>query len=355
VKRLVLAGGGHAHLEVLRRFGERRAPAEVVLVTPYPWFTYSAMVPGLIAGHYALDECTIDLAALCARAGATLVPTQVTALDPKARRIACADGKRIDYDVLSLDVGSRPLTEAASGVERHAIAMRPLERLVKGWNDVLARSREGRVRTITMVGTGAAGLELAFAMHHRLRSELGERAPHFRAGARRRLAAEVLHRGIESHHGSGVLEVGAGFAHLRNGLEFATDAVFWAAGAASHPWIAASGVACDSRGYMLTDDFLQSVSHPEILGAGDCATRQGHRFARAGVFAVRAGPVLAENVRAALDGRPLRPHVPRRTYLALISAGDRYAIAVWDGFSWEGDWVWRWKDRIDRAFVGRYR
>jgi selenide,water dikinase len=223
------------------------------------------------------------------------------------------------------------------------------------------------VRSITIVGTGAAGLELSFAMHHRLRTELGERAPHLRligdtvqpvpefpAGARRRLRAEIFYRGLESHHGSGVVEVGAGFVHLRNGFEFATDAVVWAAGAASHPWIAASGLATDSRGFLLTGDGMQSTSHPEVFGAGDCATQQGHRVAKAGVFAVRAGPVLTANLRAALEGRALRPHLPRRVYLALVSAGDRYAIGVWNGFSWEGGWVWRWKDRIDRAFVAKY-
>jgi selenide,water dikinase len=369
VKRLVLAGGGHAHVEVLRRLAEARpARCEVLVVTPYPWLTYSGMVPGYIAGHYALEDITIDVAALCARSGATLVTSAVTALDAGAKRLTCADGRRIEYDVLSLDVGSRAMTEAASGVERHAVVLRPLERLVKGWNDVLARAREGHVRSVTLVGTGAAGIELAFAMHHRLQQDLGDRAPHLRligdsarpvpefsAGARRRLRAEIAYRRLETHQGSGVVEVGAGFVHLKNGLEFATDAVFWAAGSASHAWIAASGLATDARGFVLTNELLQSVSHADVFGAGDCATLHGRRLPKAGVFAVRAGPALAHNLLAAVDDRPLRPYAPSRRYLALISAGNRYAIGVWDGISWEGEWVWRWKDRIDRAFVAKYR
>jgi selenide,water dikinase len=282
--------------------------------------------------------------------------------------VRCADRTQVEYDVISLDVGSRPFTDAAAGAERHAIAMRPLERLVQGWNDVLARARGGGVRSITVVGTGAAGLELAFAMHHRLKADLGDAAPHlrvigdspepapeFHGGVRRRLRAEIAHRRIESHHGSGVIEVGVGFARLRNGLEFATDAVFWAAGSAAHPWIAASGLATDHRGYLLTSELLQSVSHPEVFGAGDCATLQGHPLPKAGVFAVRAGPALARNLRAAIEGRALRRHRTSRRYLALISAGDRYAIGTWNGVSWEGKWVWRWKDRIDRAFILKYQ
>lgn len=369
MKRLVLLGGGHAHVEVLRAFaGKPPTGCEVIVVTPYPWLTYSGMVPGFVAGHYALEDCTIDLAALARRAGATLRLTSVVSLDAAAREVACLDHSRIPYDLLSMDVGSVPITHAARGVERNAVVLRPLERVTRGWTDVLARARQGEVRALTVVGSGGAGVELAFAMHHRLRSELRERAPlvrivgdsalplpEFRAGARRRLCAELEHRRIELHQGSGVVEVGERYVRLQNGLQFATDAVFWAAGAAAHPWIAASGLATDSRGFLLTTDLLQSVTHAEVFGAGDCATGQGHPVPKAGVFAVRAGPVLAANLRAALEDRPLHPHVTSRRYLALVSAGDRYAIGIWDGVSWEGRWVWRWKDRIDRGFIARYR
>ncbi|HET9653070.1 MAG TPA: FAD-dependent oxidoreductase, partial [Usitatibacter sp.] len=299
MKRLVLLGGGHAHVEVLRAFTERPlAGCEIVLVTPYPWLTYSGMVPGFVAGHYALEDCTIDLAALARRAGATLRLSSVVALDAAAREVTALDHSRIAYDLLSIDVGSVPMTHVASGVEENAIVLRPLERVVKGWTDVLGRARQGAIRSITMVGSGAAGVELAFAMHHRLATELGERAPHvrlvgdsrlpvpeFRVGARRRLCAEIEHRRIELHQGSGVVEVGEGFVRLQNGLQFATDAVFWAAGSAAHPWIAASGLATDRRGFLLTSDLLQSVTHAEVFGAGDCATEQAHPVPKAGVFA----------------------------------------------------------------------
>jgi pyridine nucleotide-disulfide oxidoreductase family protein len=368
MKRLVLVGAGHAHVEVLRDFARSAGDVELVVVSPYPWLTYSGMVPGFIAGHYTLDECTIDVAALAARANARLLVTAATGLDARARQVRCASGAVVEYDFLCLDVGSQAPADAAAGVERHAVVMRPLERLVKGWTDTLAAAHAGRVHSITLVGTGAAGVELAFAMHHRLRRELGEAAPHlrligdsqvavpgFHAGARRRIRAEIEARRIEWHQGSGVVEVGAGFVRLQNGLEFATDVVFWAAGAAPHRWLAGCGLATDTRGFVLTDERMRSCSHPEVFAAGDCAAQQGHPRPKAGVFAVRAGPALAAGLRAALDGRAPRHFVPRSRYLALLSAGNRYAIGVWDGVSWEGEWVWRWKDRIDREFVQRYR
>jgi len=150
------------------------------------------------------------------------------------------------------------------------------------------------------------------------------------------------------------MEVGPDYVRLEQGLEFSSDAVFWATGGSAQPWIRAAGFSTDERGFMLTDNTLRSVSHPNVFAAGDCATVQGHAYAKAGVFAVRAGPTLAANLRAALAEGPLRPHDTTPRYLALVSTGNRHAVAVWDGWSWEGDWVWRWKDRIDRAFVARY-
>jgi len=106
---------------------------------------------------------------------------------------------------------------------------------------------------------------------------------------------------------------------------------------------------------MEVNGFLQSTSHPQVFGAGDCVTDTKRPRAKAGVFAVRAAPLLAANLRAALQGAPLKPFAPPRNYLALVSAGERRAVGIWNGFSFQGRWAWRWKDRIDRRFVARYR
>jgi selenide,water dikinase len=369
VKRLVLAGAGHAHLEVLRDLAlARDESVEATLVSPYPWFTYSAMLPGLIAGHYEIDALTLELAPLCAAAGVRFVQTAVTALDATARTLTCANGTEIAYDLLSLDVGVEPAVDGARGVARHAVVVRPLERLVKGWSELLARAREGEVGAVTIVGGGAAGVELAFAMEYRLRQELGlasahvrlvsdtpQLVPSFGAGARRRLTRKFERRNIGLHLGAGVTEVGPDYVRLEQGLEFATDAVFWATGGVAPAWLRASGLATDDAGYVLTDPLLRSVSHPEVFAVGDCQSSRDARRPRAGVFAVRAGPVLAANLRAAAHGAAPRPFVTSPRYLALLSTGSRHAVGVWGRLSFEGAWAWRWKDRIDRHFVARYR
>lgn len=369
MKKLVLIGGGHAHLEVLRDLAEHPDDRwEVTLVTPYHWFTYTGMIPGLIAGHYELDDCTVDLVKLAGRAHASLVLASVSLVSAAASEVICANGTVLPYDVLSLDVGAKSLIGGALGVERHAIPIRPLEKAVKGWNDVLVRARDGRMAAVTVVGGGAAGVELALAMNHRFQRDLFEIATHVRviadtheitptlpAGARDRLRARMRRRGVEAQVGAAVTEVGDGFIRLDNGLEFATDAVFWATGAAAHEWIRESGFATDDHGFLLTNDVLQSPSHPNVFGAGDCVNLLGHPLPKSGVYAVRAAPVLAANLRAALEGKPLQPFIANKRYLALISTGERHAVGAYGAYSWGGWWAWRWKDRIDRQFIAKYR
>ena len=369
MKRLVLLGGGHAHVEVLRSLAlQPVGDCEVTLVTPYPWLTYSGMLPGLLAGHYELDDLAIDLRTLCDRARMSLLPNAASLVSPRAREVICANGSVLPYDVLSIDVGSVPVVGSARGVERHALPVRPLERLVKGFNDILVRARDGRMASVTVVGSGAAAVELALAMNHRFQKELYEVATHVRVvgdtpdvamalapGARRRLRHWMRKRGVEAQLGSGVVEVGDGFVRLASGLEFATDAVIWATGAGAPPWLAESGLACDERGFMLTNDLLQSPSHPNVFGAGDCVNELGRPWPKAGVFAVRAGPVLAANLRAALRGEAPQPFLPKSRWLALVAAGGKNAVGSWGHFAFGGAWAWYWKDRIDRRFIAKYR
>jgi selenide,water dikinase len=364
----VLLGGGHAHVHVLKAIGDALDPAvSVTLVTPVDRQVYSGMLPGYVAGHYPLEACGIDLLPLAQRARAMVVRSAASLVNPSMREVICANGEVVGYDVLSIDVGAVPFAGAARGVDAHAVVIRPLERFAQGWERVLERARQGAMGSVSVVGGGAGGLELAFAMDHRFRQEAGARAPHVRVltdartvvpeypvAARGRLARLAQRRNIGLHGGSPVTEVGPGFVRVKDAIEFATDATFWVAGAAAPTFLRDSGLATDERGFLAVNDFLQSDSHPEIFGAGDCATNRASPRPKAGVFAVRAGPALAANLMAALKGGPLERHVPSPRFLALVSCGGRYAVGIYGPVSFEGGWVWRWKDRIDRRFVARY-
>jgi len=360
VKHLLLVGGGHSHLAVLKSFGD--APAEGVhlaLLSPNRHAFYSGMVPGVVAGHYGPADCRIDLRPLAARAGARFLEDSAAGVDPARREVTTARGERLHYDVLSLDTGSSAGEPA--GAAEHALRVRPVEPFLAGWERLRERAWRGEVRRIAVVGGGAAGVEVLLAMRHGLAgsaaqfalfSELPVLAGH---GARRRIVRILGERGVAVRCGRKVLAAGGNGIELDGGEHFEAQAAVWATGAYAPPWIAQSGLATDARGFVAVSDTLQSRSCPEIFAAGDVATVIGEPRPKSGVFAVKQGPVLARNLRRALAGEtPERFRSPLRS-LALISCGDRYAVASWGEFALEGAWVWDWKDRIDRRFVERYR
>ena len=367
MKRLVLLGGGHAHLFVLEDLARNPDEhVEVSLVTPLPMLTYTGMLPGYVAGHYSLERCSVDLVRLAGKAHASFVQTLGVLINPAAREVICADGTVLGYDVLSIDIGSRPAI-AAKGVERNALVLRPLAKFVNGWMRLLAHAKDQGLGSISIVGGGAGGIELAFAIAYRMRRELDNHAPHVRVfsdapvmlpeyseAARQRVLRNAARYEIGLHAGSAVAEVGAGYVILDNHLEFESGATLWAAGAGAPEIFAESGLATDAKGFLAIDDTLQSTSHPGIFAAGDCASRVRNPLPKAGVFAVRAGPVLAANLRAALSGGALTEFRTRRNYLALLSTGHKHAIGAYGPFGWEGNWAWNWKDRIDRRFVDRF-
>lgn len=366
MNHLLLLGGGHSHIEVLRRFAGGARGAALTLVSPEPFAVYSGMLPGVVSGAYGATDCRIDLAALARAAGARLIPAAAIAINPQHRSVTLDRGDPLRYDILSLDVGSQPAYRGIEGATAHAQPLRPAGPFLDGVETLVSRTRDGTLTQLAVVGGGAAGVEIAFALRQRLRMA-GRRAPGValisenpvllaahppRAQA---LAARLAGaQGIALHLGQRVIRVSAGAVVTERG-SVGADAVIWATGPAAPGWLAASGLACDRAGYIAVDARLQSISHPGVFAAGDCASLQDHALPKSGVYAVREGPLLADNLRNHLQGRPLRRYRPQARALALLATGDGRAMAVWGPLAWEGAWIWRWKDRIDRRFVARYR
>ncbi|HET9404540.1 MAG TPA: FAD-dependent oxidoreductase [Burkholderiales bacterium] len=367
MKRLLLVGGGHSHVEVVRRFGT--APphgADVILVSPERYTSYSGMLPGLIAGHYGYHDCHIDLEALCRAARVTFERAEVTGLELAHNRARFRDGGERAFDLLSLDIGSTPDTASAPGAPQFAVSVKPVAVLLAAWEKMLAEARHSP-QSIAIVGGGAGGVELAAAMHHRLQSN-GAAASRLSVvtdapailqshppGVRRDFERLFAERGIALHCACRAVKVEAGIVHFENGTSLRADWIVWATAASAYGWLKPSGLDTDSRGFVSVDGRLRSVSHPHVFAAGDCAAMVDRALPRSGVYAVRQGPPLAENLRRTLAGMPLIRYSPQRRTLALISTGGRHAVASWDGLALSGRWVWRWKDHIDRRFVARYQ
>jgi len=362
MRRVVLLGGGHAHAYVLRMLiGEPLADARLTLVTPHDKHTYSGMLPGLVAGHYAVEDVQIDVARLAAAAGVEFLRAEVIGLDAGARRVQLADGATLAYDFASLNLGSLPNTAPVPGSEAHALAAKPFEHFLQGWKALLERPERAPL-AVALVGAGAAGVELAMAIAHRLDASgrkgavtLYSDRTMFGGALARRVRAALARNGVTLREPEAVARLEPDGVVVTRSSRERYDAVVWTAGAAPLPWLRTTGLETDAAGFVLVDDMLRSVSHPEVFAVGDCATLRDAPHPKSGVYAVRHGDFLARNLRYALAGVPLHRYRPQQRALALISCGAQYAIADWSGWTAEGAWVWRWKDWLDRRWIRRFR
>jgi selenide,water dikinase len=371
-KDLVLVGGGHAHVQVLRRWMmQPLAGARLTLVLDRPEAVYSGMVPGFVAGDYSAAECEIDVVPLARRAGARVVLAAATAVDPSSKRISLTDRPALPYDVASLDVGSSVRGLELPGVREHALATRPIRGFVDGLDAAVAvaRARRGDAALrVAVVGGGAAGVELAFTLEARLRghgvttvftlvADSETLLPGTSPQLGRAAAAEAARRGIRLRLGARVSRVEADCLQLVGEADAEpADLVLWATGAAPTVLLAAVAVPKDPQGFLRVRDTFQCLGADDLFAAGDCASLDAHGWVpKAGVYAVRAGPILDANLRARVTGSALRRYRPQRDFLALLNLGGGRALGGKWGVSASGRALWRLKDAIDRRFVARFR
>ena len=377
LRDLVLIGGGHSHVGVLRMFAMHPEPGvRLTLISTDVDTPYSGMLPGYIAGHYSHADVHIDLARLCAFAGARFYHCAAVGIDRVNQEVICAGRPPVPYDVLSINTGSTPQLQAIEGDTRLAAPVKPISQFNQRWLNLLQRvehmpAQRGDLN-IAIVGGGAGGVELTLAMQHRLRQTLRAAGANperlhfslYTAGAtilpthnprvQARFKALLAQRNVTLHTGTHVSALSPGCLHTRDGRTYDADETMWVTQAAGAPWLKQTGVALDAEGFISVNAYLQSTNDPLIFAAGDIASFADRPLEKAGVFAVRMAKPLANNLRRALTGKPLRPYRPQQRWLALISTGDRFAVASRGSIDFAGKWVWQWKDHIDRAFMRRF-
>lgn len=374
MKDVVLVGAGHAHVAVLRAFGMQPLPGtRLTLIARELDTPYSGMLPGHVAGLYAEDEILIDTGPLARFAGARLYHDEAIGLDLAGRRVICRDRPPVRYDILSIDIGSRPNTAGVDGAAEHALPVKPIDGFLPRFAALRARVLSGQARHVIQVGAGAGGVELLLAAEQRLRREVaaaGGDAEALRftllaAGEdvltgfpdafRARFRAILAARRIAVETGARVAAVAPDGVVLEDGRHIAGDEILWTTQAAPAAWLGGTGLALDAQGFLRVDAMLRATGRAEVFAAGDTIAFDPQAIPRSGVYAVRAGPVLADNIRATLTGGRLRPYRPQRDALYLVSTGAPHAIGTRNGLVVGGGWVWRWKDWIDRRFMRRFR
>jgi pyridine nucleotide-disulfide oxidoreductase family protein len=359
MKNLVLIGAGHGHLAVLKRFAEDLSVGvNLIVITPNVNQTYSGMVPGWIAGHYDQAQCQISLPRLFKAASATVVEGYATRIDADTQQVLINDEQVVHYDWLSVDVGSPLNSDPFVAIETKLVSIKPLDRFFNHWPDCI-KQLDRKSDHVCVVGAGAAGVELAFAILYALRA-LGNKTAVTLLGSQqglsmpsvaveKRVRQELKKQGIRLVNGPA--QVRDDGALIVAGDVISADLVVLSSGAVAPRWLKNSNLALDEQGYIAVNAFHQSTSHSNVFAVGDVASRQDRYLAKSGVHAVRSGPILADNLFAMFDKEPLQPYHPRNNTLYLISCGKQYAIGSWGPFSFSGRWVWWLKDFIDRRFV----
>jgi len=372
VQNIVLVGAGHAHALALLAFGKKPLPgSRLTVITRRAWTPYSGMLPGVVAGFYAFEETNIDVRPLCSFARARLVLDEAVGVDLARKRVVLGGGPFIPFDILSLDIGSVPNRRAVPGARANATSVKPMDGFLVRFETTRRRilSKLGKA-SICVVGAGAAGVEMLLSIERRFRRDTldagydadGLRFTLLSADAdilitypprmRRRFHEILASRGITVIAGRAATDVENGVVQLEGGESLAFDEVFWATEASPAPWLADTGLKLDAHGFVEVGPTLQSTSHPDVFAAGDIASLRGFSLPKAGVHAVRQGPTLAANLRSSA---PLQTYKPQGQILSLISTGERYAIGTRNGLTFEGAWVWQWKNWLDRRYMAKFK
>ena len=383
LKDLVLIGGGHSHVHTIRSFGMAPMPGvRVTLISKDVETPYSGMIPGYVAGHYTREQCHIDLLRLCSASKVRFIKAEACGLDPVKREILCADNRPpIAYDVTSIDVGITPKLPFSTSLLDSVTPVKPIDGFCDRWDKILSRvigsKPLNRSIRIAIVGGGAGGVELCFAIHHRVKEALRQkghgldvvevqilsRGSQLMQSHNERVQRIVLRlmreRGIHVRLGTHIVGVersdGNTVLIAEDGSRVECDEAVWCTSATAQSWIGKSGLDVTEEGFIRVADTLESVNTRDVFACGDVAHFVDSPRPKAGVFAVRAGPPLTSNLRRRLSGQPLVPWTPQTQFLGIIGAGDHYAIASRGPLAIESAQMWTLKDYIDNTWMDGYR
>lgn len=364
MKRLVFVGAGHAHLYSLgNATALAAAGAQLTLIAPGR-FWYSGMGPGMLGGRYDRTEATVDVAKLIERAGGKFQSGRVARIDAHERVLELADGAHVPYDLLSLNAGSEISSEGIAGAE-HAVTVKPIKNLWELRERLQARS-SSEPFAATIVGSGAAGCEIAANLHHAL-ATLGQPARIRIVSSEPQLwnqaapkAGECLQRyfraiGVEVIAPARATQIMESEVRLQDGRNFESELTILATGVRAPDFLRASELPCAKDGSMCVNQFLQCVAHPEVFGGGDGVWFGEEGLPRVGVYAVRQGPVLHHNLLARLRGETLRKFEPQKRFLLILNLADGTGLFARGGMVFRSRLAFRLKDWLDRRFIRKFQ
>jgi len=363
IKELVFVGGGHAHALVIDQLGKRPIrDTRITLISEQTLTPYSGMLPGFVAGHYSYNDAHIDLDQLCQWANVRFICGSVTGIDSDSNTIHVDSQHSVQYDVLSIDIGSTP-DLSVPGAREFATGVKPVSHFGSLWQQLLEASENTSAEQWGVVGAGAGGVELVLGMANRLKENnqlafhLAFSSPRVLPGYPEKVVAcaeAALSRyNVTLHSECRVAEVQESGLLAADGRRIALNKSIWCTGAAAAKWLKETGLLLSDKGFILVNSYLQSDSHNNVFAAGDCADMHADPRPKAGVYAVRQAPFLEHNLRAFCTGSELTPITLQTDFLSLISLGEKRAVGCRRGFTLSGRWVWKLKNYIDQKFMNQ--
>lgn len=364
-KQIVLLGIGHTNAHVLKQWVEDPIPGcDLIGISPFPTSTYSGMLPGTLGLQFRDDQWRIDLNSLCQRANAKLMLAQTNGLDLSSGQIHFADHESIQFDVLSIGVGSMPIRWQQHRDSPLLVPIKPMQTFLSRLSTRLADMDHPHV---AIVGGGVAGIEIAFCLQEQFQKELTNDQPAitiFTSGQRvadgmtdrsvRRIEKLLTARDIHVRAGQRVVEVDEEKLSTEDGQSHQVGCVIWATGAAPPPVLETLGLQTDASGFVATTDTLQSLSDSRIFAVGDSGTVLASPSPKAGVYAVRQSPILWHNLRAFVQGGNLRTFRPQSDFLKILNTGDGKALLQYKWLTVHARWCWNLKTRIDQGFIDQF-
>lgn len=362
---LVLVGGGHANIQVLKSFAMRPIDGlRISLISDVLSAPYSGMLPGFIAGEYDFNEIHINLLHLCNFSGARFIQAKIISVDTEERVIHCENRPDINYDLISVNTGITSDYGEIEGAKEHAIPVKPISHFLNKIPEV-EKSITSSEQSIVIIGSGAAGIELAFAFRKKFnKSNIKPKITII--GSAERFFPKISYRchlsilkkcsaaDIDVQFGQPVIKVSKNTVTLAEGINVATDCSIVVTGARPSNWLNSASISLTHDGYIEVNNAFQSISDERIFAAGDIAKMRHQPRPRSGVFAVRAGPTLAKNLRLALNKSPLKHVSQQSRYLSLIMLDNNDVIAIWGGFFISAKWLWPIKKWIDQRFISSF-
>jgi selenide,water dikinase len=381
VSDLVLLGGGHANIQVLKMMTMKPIGGlRITLISDQTHSPYSGMIPGYLAGYYSYEECHFDLRRICEELGTRFIKSKIIGVDPRRKTIQLENRAEISYDCASINVGIEPksIETLFQGSVLKIIPLKPISQFIAHWDQLISNLKNYKGKDslpLAVVGAGAAGVEISIILKMLIdqnqwnarvslihRHDFLVSAKDLRA--QKRLLKTLKELNIKVCQNTEVLEV------HENGLVFKDDnglirneafyGALIATQASAPKWFKNSGLPVNQEGFLKVTEKLLVENEDALFAAGDCIHFSPFPLKKAGVYAVRQGMILEYNIRAFFTRKPsLKTFHPKKNVLSLITIGDRKALVHQDDPSilrwlWPS-LLWRVKDWIDRRFMKRFQ